>query len=123
MMRAHPRLKLGHIELFVSDPGEARDFYRNVLGCQVLDAQSDRFVWLRLGEQDLLLRPDRRSDGGAGKKAPGLALVLYTDDLERAAEALRRHGVVVKPVEGEARCLSFSDPDGHWFQLVDPGDH
>ncbi len=113
-------MKLGHIELFVRDAAIARAFYREVLGARVLDVGDDGHAWVRLGEQDMLLRPDRRAPRPLAGAVPGLALVLYTEAYDASVEALRRHGVVLKPVEGYDRRLAFADPDGHWFHIADP---
>jgi catechol 2,3-dioxygenase-like lactoylglutathione lyase family enzyme len=50
-------MKLGHIELFVADPIASRDFYRDVLGFEVTAEQHGKFIWLRPGDQEILLRP------------------------------------------------------------------
>src|SRR3712207_2957501 len=106
-------MRLGHIEMFVKNPLQSRDFYRDVLGFQVLDVQSDQYVWLRLGEQEILLRPDRRSERAGAYRDTGLALVLYTDDLDREVRELEARGVEFHGIDGSDRCLTFQDPDGH----------
>ena len=49
-------LKFGHIELFVRDPLNARQFYEEVLGFEVVDVQGDAFVWLKIDAIEILLR-------------------------------------------------------------------
>ena len=115
-------MRLGHIEMFVRDPLASRDFFRDVLGFQVLDVQADQYVWLRLGQQEILLRPDRRAERPGTYRDASVALVLYTDDLDREARELEARGLEFHGSEGSDRCLTFQDPDGHWFQLVDPGE-
>lgn len=112
-------LRLGHVEIPVSDPLASLAFYRDVLGFALEVNQADRFVWMTSGGTTLLLRP-----GFAGAPDEDLAehnLVLYSDDLATDAARLQKAGVRFTE---RANCLHFRDPDGHWLQLVDPGaDH
>jgi catechol 2,3-dioxygenase-like lactoylglutathione lyase family enzyme len=118
-------VQLGHIELFVRDPLASRDFYVNVLGFELIDVQDGRFVWLLAGNLQILLRP------APGQTAPAAddyrdaaaALVLYTDDLDQTAADLRARGLNFRGTDGSDKCLTFTDLDGHWFQLVNPRDH
>ncbi|MGD8395472.1 MAG: VOC family protein [Candidatus Eiseniibacteriota bacterium] len=116
-------MKLGHIELRVADPERARRFYEEALGLRVVADQEGRFIWLDAGSIEILLRPGVPPDGAASYDASALGLVVYVDDLPATAAALRARGVALRPVDGDDRCLSFADPDGHWYQLVDPRDH
>jgi catechol 2,3-dioxygenase-like lactoylglutathione lyase family enzyme len=116
-------MRFGHFELFVSDVARARDFYRDVLGFSIEEEQGPpgeppRTVWLVQDGVSFLLRqgsPHRidemhRSEGN---------LVLYTEDLESTAALLRDRGLEFRGDDGPG-CLTFTDPDGHWFQLVGP---
>src|SRR2546428_8088157 len=114
-------MHLGHIELFVRDPLASREFYEKVLGFEVVAVQG-RHVWLKLGAVEVLLRP------GSAAKAPdygsaAAGFVLYTHDLATTASRLRERGLVFDGTDGSDKCLTFCDPDGHWFQLVNPNDH
>ncbi len=118
-----PMLTAGHIELFVADPERARAFYEKVLGLEVVAVQSEgKVVWLRLGGLQLLVRPGTPPAGGARYQDASAALVLYTDGLEAARRDLAARGLVFRGDDGPG-CPTFTDPDGHWFQLVDPRDH
>ncbi|MFC1852033.1 VOC family protein [candidate division CSSED10-310 bacterium] len=114
-------MKIGHIELNVSDPMKSKEFYEKVLGFEVVVDQGDQIIWLKLGEQELLLRPGLdvvHSD--SCQKSP-FNLVFYTDDLIQKKKELTAKGVEFK---GEDQgCPIFTDPDGNWFQLVNPNDH
>ncbi len=113
-------MKIGHIELFVKDVGRARHFYEVVLGCQLVAVQAEQFIWLKLGNTELLLRPGKPGPHPAAYETAPAGIVLYTSHLEETAARLAERGVVFsETVDG---CLAFCDPDGHWFQLVDPGD-
>jgi catechol 2,3-dioxygenase-like lactoylglutathione lyase family enzyme len=116
-------MKIGHIELFVTNPIASKEFYVEKLGFELLTVQQEQFVWLKLGDAEILLRP------GVSYPAPPIysggrsGIVLYTDDLLGTVEIFRQRGVVFGVPDGADRCYTFMDPDGHWFQLVDPADH
>ena len=117
-------IRVGHIEVFARDPlGEARRFYEQVLGFEVVAVQGDN-VWLKLGEVEVLLRP------AVGEVVPATAydgaragIVLYTADLPGEMARLVARGLRFDGADGSDKCPTFRDPDGHWFQLVDPNDH
>lgn len=116
-------MRLGHVEIFVRDPEASLAFYRDVLGCEVVAVQGGGQAWLKLGETEILLR---RGEGAGEATAryqdAACALVLYADDLPRTLATLRARGLVLRGDDGPG-CPTFTDPDGHWFQLVDPRDH
>lgn len=114
-------LKLGHIELFVRDIQRAKAFYLDILGCEVVADQGAN-VWVTLegGVVEILLRSTEHTAASPivyQEAASGV--VLYTDDLNATAETLRGRGLVFRGNDGPT-CLTFTDPDGHWFQLTNP---
>jgi catechol 2,3-dioxygenase-like lactoylglutathione lyase family enzyme len=116
---------LGHIEIFVADPLAARAFYETI-GFSHEETQGGRFVWLASGGTKVLRRPGRRAGSAMDSASYGeatSAIVLYCDDLERAMARLRAAGVEFSGNDGGERCPTFRDPDGNWFQLVDPRSH
>lgn len=115
-------IRLGHVELFVANPLRSLEFYRDVLGFELVDVQEGRFVWVRCGVLELLLRPERRQRRPTSYPSSGVALVLYTDDLDATTAELEKRGLSFRGTDGSDRCLTFSDPDGHWFQLVNPSE-
>lgn len=119
-------IRLGHIELFVRDPAASLPFYCDILGFEVVADQLPGGVWLRAGDVELLLRR-----GGQEAAASGTAdhyagarqgMVLYVDGLDECLATLRERGLVTLGTDGSDRCITFTDPDGHWFQLVDPAE-
>ena len=116
-------IRAGHIELFVEDPLTSKDFYEKVLGATVADVQNGEFVWLALGGMVLLLRPGSPGTPIPTYQGAPCGFVLYTDDLEGTRQELAGRGLEFRGTDGSDRCLTFTDPDGNWFQLVDPGDH
>ena len=117
-------MKYGHTEIFVRDPLAAKAFYTDVLGFELDVVQQEKFVWLRSDGATFLLRPsqDRRTAATAYQTAD-TAIVLYTDDLDTTKSLLESRGLVFAGTDGSPRCLTFTDPDGNWFQLVNPNEH
>jgi catechol 2,3-dioxygenase-like lactoylglutathione lyase family enzyme len=114
-------MKLGHIELFVRDPLASRDFYRDVLGFKVIAEQQGKFVWVALGDREILLRPGTVAAPVVARyQDAASAIVLYVDDVSAEAKRLRSRGLMFRGDDGSVDCPTFTDPDGHWFQLVNP---
>ncbi|HEX3356501.1 MAG TPA: VOC family protein [Tepidisphaeraceae bacterium] len=118
-----PNLKLGHLELFVHDPARSRDFYRDILGFEVISEQGESFIWLRSNDREILLRRSEFSNEAAVYKEAAIAFVLYTDDLPAMLNELMQKGLLPRGNDGSSKCPTFTDPDGHWFQIVNPQDH
>ena len=118
-------MKLGHIEIFVKNPLESKKFYTDLLGFEVVDVQDNKFVWLKSGDSLILLRPgDYSPDSVTSEYSKSKSgLVIYTDDLERTSGKLKSKGLEFKGTDGSDKCLTFTDPDGNWLQLVNPEDH
>lgn len=115
-------MRFGHIELFVKDLLVARKFYEDVLGFELVAIQGENFVWLKLGETEILLRPGMPQTSGHRYEDARIGLVMYTDDLPKTADGLQKRGLVFRDVVESEKCMSFMDPDGNWFQLVNPND-
>lgn len=115
-------LRIGHIELFVADPQAAKSFYTGVLGFEVVAEQhGGKVVWLKLGTQEILLRPGKPPAAGGTYQQARCAIVLYSADPDADLALLQGRGLVLRGNDGPG-CHTFSDPDGNWFQLVNP-DH
>lgn len=116
-------IKVGHLEFYVRNPQRSKVFYRDVLGFEITVEIDPGLVWLEKDGLEILLR---RGAGPAAvpryEDAPA-GTVLYTGNLERARAELEARGLEFKGTVDSEKCLTFTDPDGHWFQLVDPGDH
>ena len=116
-------MNLGHTEIFVTDSMKAKEFYENILGFKVEEVQGGEFVWLKRNDSLFLLRPGRKAPTPETYQDAPSALVLYTDDLARTSQELKDRGLNFKGTDGSQNCLTFTDPDGNWFQLVNPKDH
>lgn len=117
-------MKAGHIELLVSNPLESLKFYRDVLDFELVENQGDKFIWVKSGDILILFRFAKGDKSkGSNYQESSFGLVLYTDDLDAQREKLIKKGLVFKGTDGSDRCLTFTDPDGNWFQLVNPNEH
>ena len=116
-------LKIGHIELFVSDPLLSARFWRDTLGFRIVAVQEERFVWIDCGGVEVLLRNGSPECNGRRYTDSTHALVLYTSNLQAAAARLATSGVFFEGNDGSSQCLTFRDPDDNWFQIVDTDDH
>ena len=116
-------MNLGHIEIFVRDPLKSKEFYKDILGFTIEDIQKDKYVWLKKGHAEILLRPRKNSLQIKNYQSTNIGLVLYTDDLKSAVNELTSKGVKFEGTDLSEKCLTFTDPDGNWFQLVNPKDH
>lgn len=116
-------LSFGHIELFVKDPLSVKDFYTDILKFELEEIQQDKFVWLKKGSFTILLRPGNPPEAAPNYQSARKAFVLYTNDLDKTGAELLERGLMFKGTDGSDRCLTFSDPEGNWFQLVNPNEH
>jgi len=115
--------RIGHLELFSANPIASRDFYCDVLGFELVEVQGGQCVWLKLGAIEILLRPGAPSAAPDRYREARCAIVIYTDDLAQTAREWEGRGLTFRGTDGSDACLTFTDPDGHWFQLVNPADH
>jgi catechol 2,3-dioxygenase-like lactoylglutathione lyase family enzyme len=115
-------MRIGHIELFVADPMRSLAFYRDVLGFDVTEVQRESVVWLKKGDFEILLRPGNAQAPAQRYADSSQGIVLYTDDLEGTLAELQSRGLALRGTDGPPCCPTFTDPDGHWFQLVDPSE-
>ena len=117
-------MNLGHIELLVKDPATSKKFYVDVLGFTLIEEQGGgSFVWLKSGDSLILLRPGNGAPESPEYSSGSTGLVIYTNDLGKTKDELESRGLEFKGTDGSDSCLTFTDPDGNWFQLVNPEDH
>lgn len=116
-------VKLGHLELFVQDPLKSMHFYCDILGFQLVDNQNDQFIWVKSGAIEILLRPGKSFPSQKNYGDSSMGIVLYTSKLEDTVNRLKELGVTHWGQDGNINCPTFTDLDGHWFQLVDPNNH
>lgn len=112
-------MRIGHIELFCRDTEASRAFFVDQLGFELVVSQPGGFIWTKAGEMEILLRPTDQVQTPVAKYGDAAsAIVLYTDDLDSERRRIEQNGVSILGTDGSDDCLTFTDPDGHWFQLV-----
>ena len=112
-----------HIAIICSDWEQAREFYVNKLGFELIreayrPAQDDYLRMLKLGETTLEIfinpgNPERVNN----PEAKGLRhLAFQVEDAEAAAAWLNSRGIVTEPIREDkvngGRFTFFKDPDG-----------
>lgn len=112
---------IGHVEIFVKDPLKSRDFYTDILGFRLEEIQNDKFVWLSMNDRQVLLRPGENLNPVSSYQKSNMAVVIYTDDMKGTMDTYISRGLEIKG--DDTRCPVFTDPDGNWFQLVNPNKH
>jgi catechol 2,3-dioxygenase-like lactoylglutathione lyase family enzyme len=116
-------LNFGHIEIFSKEPLVSKDFYINILGYELETIQHDKYVWLKKDNSVILIRPGKSVHNSDNYSNSKTGFVLYTDNLDEAADTFKKRGLVFKGTDGSDKCLTFTDYDGNWFQLVNPNEH
>lgn len=111
---------IGHVELFCLDTARTRDQLVAAFDFAVTTEQPGGFVWLQLGSEEILLRPSiGPPPHSSSYQESGMAIVIYTDDLEAAHNRALRAGMTIGLHDGDPCCPTFQDVDGHWFQVVE----
>lgn len=116
-------MQFGHLELFVSNMSISKHFYQEVLGFEVTDSQSENLVWLQSGPIEILLRQGQPAQSSQKYEQAPQGIVLYTKNLTETKALLESQQLEFKGTVDSDKCLTFTDPDGNWFQLVNPHDH
>ncbi|MBB5233941.1 VOC family protein [Deinococcus budaensis] len=119
--RLHPDLRVGPVDLTVSDLRRSLDFYQQVLGLEVL-AQADGSATLGVGTLPLLRLGERPGARPAPASSPGLyhfAVLLPTRaDLARWVRHVA--GLGLRVGQGDhlvSEAFYLQDPDGHGIEV------
>lgn len=116
--------------LYVDDLAAARQFYRGVLGLDVVDEQPGRHLFLRCGRRMLLLfiAEACSAPGGTlpvhGATGPGhLAYSATDEELIQWQQQLATHGVAIETTidwPHGGRSIYFRDPAGNSLEFATP---
>lgn len=114
--------RIERVWFWVQDMDRALKFYTEVLGLGLVHRHGDEWAELATEPVHLALH------GGGDGHEPGGTVVFEVEDLDEARFALELRGVEFEPhageVEGIARFVSFTDPDGNRLQLIERyGEH
>lgn len=117
------------VAVYVDDIDRSLEFYRTVLGFDVVDS-SERLFALRIAERQILLVCKR---GASTHLSPGahdargsqhVAFAIAASDLTSWEQRLRERGIAIEERRQWTRggvSLYFRDPDGHLLELATPG--
>jgi catechol 2,3-dioxygenase-like lactoylglutathione lyase family enzyme len=119
---------IGAITLFVEDPQRSKQFYEEVFGLPVSYEDDNSAVFkfentivnlLAVSEAPALLDPGAVAGRAAGSR---FLLSIWVDDTDAVCEQLAERGVPLLngPMNREwgKRTASFSDPDGHVWEVA-----
>ncbi|MEO8513297.1 MAG: VOC family protein [Ignavibacteria bacterium] len=116
------QLKLQHTVVRVTSIENAKDFYLNKIGLELLE-DSGNFFAAKAGNVRLSFFGGYEKPEGSEDPKTGVSLIFRTDDLSKAAIELEAKGV--KPL-GEVidipdfhKFLEYEDPDGNVFFLAE----
>lgn len=121
--RKEVTVKFGHIEILAADPHRSKQFYCDILGFELEVIQNKDKIWLKKGDIELLIRPGRPNHTADRYEDAPTGFVLYTDTIQETLKELVERGLEIRGTVDSEKCFTFTDPDGNWFQLVDPHDH
>lgn len=119
--------ELNHAVLYVRDVSTAVDFYRTVLGFEVVDEMPGRAAFLRAGGSSNHHDLGLISVGGGAPRPPSGATGLYhlawrvdsIHELARARSVLSEAGALRGQSDhGVSKSLYAADPDGNEFELM-----
>ncbi len=123
-----------HVELFVADLAQSRDFYTNVLGFSVVRQKPDGFTELSRGTAILalndhnILNPGHPARPAAGERiGKGVEVVLVVDGLREVYEHVLDSGWPIStPITHQPWGMTdfrIVDPDGIYIRITTPRDN
>lgn len=121
------KLKLGSIQIFVSDLEKAKKWYTKVLGMKLVKEYPEfKCVLLKLGktEFDVGVPDPCWGEGWNTVKVGGRTPIFFeTDDIGKTVKELKKKGVEFVEELSERPWKEmkavFADPDGNEFNLVE----
>ncbi len=124
-----PLKSVGAITLFVEDPQRSKSFYEDVFGLSAIHEDDDAAAFsfgntivnlLALPAARELIDPGAVASREAGSR---FQLTIWVDDADAVCAELQTRGVELLngPMNREwgMRTASFSDPDGHIWEIAE----
>jgi catechol 2,3-dioxygenase len=119
----HPDTKIGPVHLNIADLSRAVEFYRNVIGLQLLHRSDDR-VWMGAGGNSPLLvlteKPDAHPIQPQATGLYHLAILVPTRlDLARSLQHLIEGSYPIQGMSDHlvSEAIYLSDPDGNGIEI------
>ncbi len=116
--------------VYVNNLDQAKEFYANILGLELMGEQAERHLFFRVGESVLLVFNPASTQKGSYLPAHGatgashFALGISITALEEWRLHLQEHEIEIErevewPLGG--RSFYFRDPGGNLVELLTPG--
>src|SRR5215218_284382 len=122
----HPEVRIGHVNLTVSNLERALTFYRDALGFEITQRYGTSAVFLSAGGYHHHIALNIWAGEGAPPPPPGHSglyhfAILYPTRLElaRAFKRLFDHGIAIEGASdhGVSEAIYLRDPDGNGIEL------
>lgn len=124
--KTHPKTRIGHIHLTVSDLERSLKFYRDILGFEITSFYGEQAVFLSAGGYHHHIGLNTWAGEGAAPPPPGHTglyhfAILYPNRKE-LAKVVRRLYEVNYQIDGASdhgvsESIYISDPDGNGIEL------
>lgn len=119
--------KLAHLALVVKDCKRSADFYRQVLGCTVINHASFdtlKIIYLHCGEMTIELLEYITAAPGARSLGVYDHLAFTVNDLSAAIVSLKEQGLtfetdIPRLTMNEKKIIFFAGPDGERIELME----
>ena len=114
-------MRLGQINLYVSDLDAAAAFYELALGFEIRET-SDSHRTLGTGDVVItLFRAESNAAAPTRGALPGMTADLLTTEFDQTVARILDHGGMVAGIESWAggRFTLFTDPDGIGWELIE----
>jgi catechol 2,3-dioxygenase-like lactoylglutathione lyase family enzyme len=116
--------------LYVSDLNISKKFYQDLFGFELINQVENRFVFLRVGKQVLLLFNPKESENqknlpphfAYGKQH--IAFEAEVTDYSRWRDKVIKSGLEIlqeQEWKNHFHSFYFQDPDGHVLEILPPG--
>ncbi|MDZ4711241.1 MAG: VOC family protein [bacterium] len=114
-------LEIIRIIFFVKDVAKSAEFYRDIIGLEIIGEINSEWTELKAGGCNLALH--RSSATSAKKGDSGVKIVFATADVEKSKSELESKGLKMgKLITYEKiKFCDGTDPDGNKFQFSDRG--
>ncbi|MEO1035895.1 MAG: VOC family protein [Pseudomonadota bacterium] len=108
---------LNHITLAITDLTRAVEFYRDVLGCEIVSLH-DSGAYFQVGDLWLCLCVDSKAAAQSRSDYTHIAFSIASAEFAAFEEKLARLGVPIwQENRSEGRSVYFCDPDGHKLEV------
>lgn len=111
-------IKLSHVWLYVKDASRSIKFYQNIIGFKV----AETFPHGALFYTGSILLGIHQEEGNRKSQPGSLVMILKTNNIKETHKELVARGVVFAGKirqEPYGEIISFKDPDGYAWELVE----